>query len=142
VRTELQLANECARELRNNATAAERKLWYRLRELKVAGQKFRRQVPIDHFIVDFACLSHRLVIEVDGATHAMDTEIADDTRRQRYLESQGFMVLRFKNTDVATNIDGVMDVIVGVLDGFAGETTPTPDPSPRGGGERQPVHIK
>jgi very-short-patch-repair endonuclease len=81
------LANKRARELRNNATAAERKLWYRLRELKVAGQKFRRQVPIDHFIVDFACLSHRLIIEVDGATHATDAEIASDMRRQRYLES-------------------------------------------------------
>jgi len=72
----------------------------------------------------------------------MDAEIASDIRRQRYLESQGFMVLRFKNADVATNIDGVMDVIVGVLDGFAGETTPTPNPSPQGGRERQPVHIK
>ena len=136
------MANERARELRNNATAAERRLWHRLRVLKVSGQKFRRQVPIDHFIVDFACLSHRLIIEVDGATHAMDAEIASDIRRQRYLESQGFMVLRFKNADVATNIDGVMDVIVGVLDGFAGETTPTPNPSPQGGRERQPVHIK
>ncbi|AGK56197.1 hypothetical protein HYPDE_22553 [Hyphomicrobium denitrificans 1NES1] len=133
------MANERARELRNNATTAERKLWHRPRELKVAGQKFRRQVPIDHFIVDFACLSHRLIIEVDGATHATDAEIASDMCRQRHLESQGFTVLRFKNTDVATNLGGVMDVIVGA---FVCPATPTPNPSPQGGGETQPVRTK
>ena len=129
------MANERARELRKNATAAERRLWHRLRALKVSGQKFRRQLPIDHFIADFACLSHRLVIEVDGATHGTDDEIESDKRRQRYLESQGFMVLRFTNMDVMTNIEGVMDVIVGVLDGRACQLTPTPNPSPHGGGE-------
>ena len=96
-------------------------------------------MPIDDFIVDFACLSHRLIIEVDGATHATDAEIASDMRRQRYLESQGFMVLRFKNIDVATNMDGVMDVIVGA---FGCPATPTPNPSPQGGGETQPVRTK
>ncbi|MBS0238210.1 MAG: endonuclease domain-containing protein [Proteobacteria bacterium] len=129
------MANEHARELRNNATAAERQLWQKLRDLKVSGQKFRRQVPIDHFIADFACLSHRLIIEVDGATHATDEEIESDTRRQLYLESQGFRVLRFQNSDVITNIDGVMDTVVGVLDRLACEITPTPNPSPQGGGE-------
>ncbi|MBS0268048.1 MAG: endonuclease domain-containing protein [Proteobacteria bacterium] len=129
------MANEHARELRNNATAAERRLWHRLRVLKVSGQRFRRQVPIDHFIADFACLSHRLIVEVDGATHATDEEIESDTRRQRYLESQGFMVLRFQNSDVVTNIDGVMDTVVGVFDQLAYEITPTPNPSPQGGGE-------
>jgi very-short-patch-repair endonuclease len=110
--------------------------------LKVSGQKFRRQVPIDHFIVDFACLSHRLIIEVDGATHGTDEEIASDSRRQRYLESQGFMVIRFSNDDVVTNADGVMDMIVGVLDGLGCEVTPTPDPSPQGGGEIAPAGTK
>lgn len=136
------MANARARELRNNATAAERRLWHRLRVLKVSGQKFRRQVPIDHFIVDFACLSHRLIIEVDGGTHANDEEVASDTRRQCYLESRRFIVLRFNNMDVATNIDGVMDVIINALGRLACETTPTPDPSPQGGGEMQPVHTK
>jgi very-short-patch-repair endonuclease len=132
------LANERARELRNNATAAERRLWHRLRVLKVSGQKFRRQVPIDRFIVDFACLSHRLVIEVDGATHSTDDELANDVCRQRYIESQGFRVLRFSNADVVTNMDGVMDVVVGVLT----VPTPTPDPSPQGGGELRRVRSK
>ncbi len=131
------MANERARQLRNNATPAERKLWLRLRALKISGQKFRRQVPIDPFIVDFACLCHRLIIEVDGATHATDQEIASDLRRQRYLESQGFMVRRFQNADVAMNIDGVMDVIVDALRSRAAPTpdSPTPNPSPQGGGE-------
>ncbi len=137
------MANERARKLRKNATAAERKFWHRLRALKVLGQKFRRQVPIDLFIVDFACLPHRLIIEVDGATHSTDGEIASDLRRQRYLESQGFMVLRFSNNDVVSNVDGVMDVVVGVLDGLSSETTaPTPGPSPQGGGEIEPVRSK
>ncbi len=139
---ETQLVNDRARVLRNNATAAERRLWYRLRQLKVSGQKFRRQVPIDHFIVDFACLSHRLIVEVDGATHSAEAEIASDVHRQRYLESQGFMVLRFNNLDVATNVDGVMDSIVGVLNTLAVEASPTPNPSPQGGGELLPAREK
>ena len=129
------LPNERARELRNNATGAERKLWQRLRTLKVNGQKFRRQVPIDHFIVDFACLSHRVIIEVDGATHATDDEIACDLLRQQYLESQGFVVFRFQNNDVFANIDGVMDAIAGALNERVSNLPPTPDPSPQGGGE-------
>ncbi|HML27376.1 MAG TPA: DUF559 domain-containing protein [Hyphomicrobium sp.] len=131
------MANERARQLRNNATPAERKLWLRLRVVKISGQKFRRQVPIDPFIVDFVCLSHRLIIEVDGATHSTDQEIASDLRRQRYLENQGFMVLRFQNADVAKNIDGVMDVVVDVLRARAdpNPSSPPPDPSPQGGGE-------
>lgn len=136
------MANERARQLRINATAAERKLWHRLRNLKASGRKFRRQAPIDHFIADFVFLSHRLVVEVDGATHSTDKEIAHDVHRQRYIESQGFMVLRFTNTDLVTNIDGVMDTIVGVLDRCECKITPTPCPSPQGGGELLPVHLK
>jgi very-short-patch-repair endonuclease len=137
------LANERGRKLRHNVTVAEHKLWYRLRALKASGQKFRRQMPIDHFIVDFACLSHRLIMEVEGATHSTDGEIASDLRRQGYLESQGFMILRFSNNDVVTNVDGVMDVVVGVLDKLSSEATaPTPVPSPQGGGEIEPACSK
>ena len=106
------MANECARHLRRNRTLAERRLWWKLRELKQAGFKFRQQVPIDHFIVDFACLSKRLIIEVDGGTHSTDHEIASDGRRERYLKDQGFRVLRVWNSDVRQNIHGVMDTIV------------------------------
>ena len=122
------MANEKARQLRRNRTAAERRLWRQLRELKQSGCKFRQQVPIDHFIVDFACLSRRLIVEVDGGTHSTDREIARDARRERYLKEQGFRILRVWNADVRENMEGVMDTIVAVLD------TPPPDPFPQGGG--------
>jgi very-short-patch-repair endonuclease len=122
------MANENARQLRKNRTSAERRLWRELRQLKQVGCKFRQQVPIDHFIVDFACLSRRLIVEVDGGTHSTDREIARDARRERYLKEQGFRILRVWNADVRENMEGVMDTIVGALD------TPTPDPSPQGGG--------
>ena len=125
------MANERARYLRRNRTSAERRLWRELRQLKQIGCKFRQQVPIDHFIVDFACLSHRLIVEVDGGTHSTDEEVARDARRERYLKDQGFRILRVWNVDVRENMEGVMDTIVGALD------TPTPDPSPQGGGGTQ-----
>jgi very-short-patch-repair endonuclease len=88
------MANEHARRLRRNRTSAERRLWRELRQLKQVGCKFRQQVPIDHFIVDFAGLSKRLIVEVDGGTHSTDRETARDARRERYLQQQGFRVLR------------------------------------------------
>jgi very-short-patch-repair endonuclease len=123
------MANEFARHLRRNRTEAERRLWWRLRELKHAGFKFRQQVPIDHFIVDFACLSQRLIVEVDGGTHSTDAELERDARRERHLSDQGFRILRVWNSDVMRNMEGVMDTIVAALH------TPTPNPSPQGGGE-------
>jgi very-short-patch-repair endonuclease len=124
------MANERARLLRRNRTDAERRLWRKLSELKQAGFRFRQQVPVDYFIVDFACLSQSLIIEVDGGTHGTEAEIARDRSRDRYLEDQGFRILRVWNSEVRENIDGIMDVIVAALH------TPTPDPSPQGGGER------
>jgi very-short-patch-repair endonuclease len=126
------VANERARELRNNATAAERKLWQRLRQLKAVGSKFRRQIPLDRFIVDFACLSKRVIIEVDGGTHGTDDELAYDQHRQRFLEASGFVVLRVTNCEVMLNIEGVMDTISNHL---ARHCVPTLSLSPQGGGE-------
>jgi very-short-patch-repair endonuclease len=103
----------------------ERRLWHRLRESKQVGLKFRQQVPIDHFIVDFACLSQRLIVEVDGGTHGTDAVLRRDARRERYLRDQGFRILRLWNSDVMHNMEGVMDTIVAALH------TPAPDPSPR-----------
>jgi len=123
------MANERARRLRRNRTDAERRLWRELRELKQAGFKFRQQAPVDYFIVDFACLSQRLIVEVDGGTHSTDAELERDGRRERHLSDQGFRVLRVWNSDVRENIEAVMDTIVAALH------TPTPDPSPQGGGE-------
>jgi very-short-patch-repair endonuclease len=88
-------------------TDAERRLWRVVRNRGV-GPKFRRQVPIGPFVVDFAAVDERLVIEVDGGQHA---ESRPDQDRDQYLRSQGFQVLRFWNTDVLTNLEGVISVI-------------------------------
>ena len=109
----LAMPNERARSLRKSRTSAERRLWWKLRGLKEAGFKFRQQVPIDHLIVDFACLSNRLVVEVDGGTHSTDE--AADVRRERYLLDQGFRVVRVWNSEVSSSIEGVMDKIVDAL---------------------------
>jgi very-short-patch-repair endonuclease len=92
-------------------TDAERRLWSVLRSRGI-GAKFRRQVPIGPFIVDFAAIKERIVIEVDGGQHA---ESERDRGRDRELESQGFQVLRFWNTDVLVNLEGVATVIRGAL---------------------------
>jgi very-short-patch-repair endonuclease len=79
-----------------------------LRQRQIEGLRFRRQVPIDHYIADFACLEVRLIIEADGGQHS---ESRSDKIRDAYLRSQGFHVLRFWNNDVLTNPDGVHRVI-------------------------------
>ena len=91
------MANQIARKLRTNQTDAERKLWHQIRLLKAEGFHFRRQVPIDQFIVDFACFSQRLVIEVDGGQHNMEPGLKADAARDAHLYHQGFNVLRFWN---------------------------------------------
>ncbi|MES1244469.1 MAG: DUF559 domain-containing protein [Acidobacteriota bacterium] len=95
---------DLARELRKQMTDAERLLWSRLRR-RFLGTKFRRQVPLGDFIVDFACMGSRLVIEVDGGQHL---ENAADRVRDRWLEENGFRVLRFWNHEVLQNLDGVL----------------------------------
>ena len=121
---------DTARSLRHRSTDAERKLWRCLRTLKAPGFHFRRQVPIDHFIVDFACYSKRLVIELDGGQHNFSTHERKDRARDVYLRDQGFTVLRFWNNDVMRNINGVTESIIASLNQI-----PTPNPSPQGGGE-------
>jgi len=120
-----------ARRMRREPTEAERKLWWHLRHrLPVAGSHFRRQVQIGPYLADFACHRSKLVVEIDGGQHA--EAIAQDAARTRRLEAEGYRVLRFWNNDVLSNIDGVLTEIHGAL-----TTTPTPDPSPQGGGEKK-----
>ena len=99
-----------ARQLRRNSTAVERLLWRRLRFWQVDGYKFRRQQPLGVYIVDFACLQRRLIIELDGGQHAQEANY--DAARDAWLREQGFTILRFWNNDVLKNIDGVMEMIV------------------------------
>jgi len=90
-----------ARELRKNMTDAERKLWYFLRNRRLAGLKFRRQVPIGPYIVDF----------IDGGEHNIPDQRRYDSQRAAWLEAQGFRILRFWNNEVLFNIESVLAVI-------------------------------
>lgn len=101
-----------ARTLRRNATDAEGKMWRLLRDRRLVGIKFRRQVPIGPFVADFAAISHRLVVELDGSQHA---ESARDLRRDAFLAADGWHVLRFWNNDVMHNTKGVLESIVQVV---------------------------
>jgi very-short-patch-repair endonuclease len=95
-----------AREKRRSPTPAEDRLWQRLRNRQIEGLKFRRQHPIDRFIVDFYCVEAALVIEVDGPIHEYSPE--QDAVRQEFLESLGLWVLRFTNERVMDDLDGVV----------------------------------
>jgi very-short-patch-repair endonuclease len=102
-----------ARELRSNPTEAEKRLWSKLRLKQIDGHRFRRQVPVGPFIVDFVCLARRLIIEVDGGQH--DSRAIEDDARTAWLERQGFHVLRFWNNEVLGNIEGVYEIIAAHL---------------------------
>lgn len=120
-----------AQALRRRQTDAEKLLWQRLRDRRLNGWKFRRQVPIDTFIVDFCCADGKLIVELDGGQH--NERIHQDTARTDILSSGGYLVLRFWNNDVLTNIDGVLLEILSILP----QSSPVPPhPNPLPGGER------
>jgi very-short-patch-repair endonuclease len=100
-----------AKAMRREMTAAETILWSHLKSRQRGGWQFRRQHPVDRFILDFACVKARLGVEVDGATHSEDKEIARDTQRDAALTAQGWRVLRVQNEDVYRHLEGVLDQI-------------------------------
>ena len=104
-----------ARSLRQNMTKAEVFLWMSLRKRALNGARFRRQHPVGPYIADFACPAAKLIVEVDGATHSTPEELAHDMRRTKYLESEGWTVIRVSNTDVYENMDGVWRAIAAQL---------------------------
>ncbi|WP_421786329.1 endonuclease domain-containing protein [Hyphobacterium sp.] len=104
-----------AKDLRRRMTNAETILWSRLRRGGLEGFKFRRQHPVGPYIADFACIELRLIIEIDGATHASTHEIAKDAKRTQFLESKGWFVYRATNPDIYENLDGVLDGIAALL---------------------------
>jgi very-short-patch-repair endonuclease len=135
VRGEVELWVVCesprdfARGLRRRQTDAERRLWARLRDRRLLGMKFARQVPIGPYFVDFCCRDRKLVIELDGGQHAIGA--AHDAPRTAFLEEQGYRVVRFWDNDAMANTDGVLARITQVL-----TIGPSPRPSPqRGEGE-------
>jgi very-short-patch-repair endonuclease len=100
---------QLSRELRKNSTLAERLLWTKLKARRMNGYQFMRQKPIEEYIVDFFCSKLKLIIEIDGESHAYN-EIKD-RKRQKKLESLGFTVLRYDDHAVKTEIEGVMNSI-------------------------------
>ena len=110
LRTDLPAdALQKARALRGQQTDAEKRLWSRLRRKQVAGARFRRQMPVGPYIVDFACPSARLIVEVDGGQHGSDSK--PDTRRDAWFHARGWRVLRFWNNQVLAETDSVVDEI-------------------------------
>ena len=120
-----------ARELRTNSTDAERRLWQKLKRRQIAGLKFRRQQPIGPYIVDFACMECRLVVEVDGGQHS--EQAPRDEKRSQWLEAQGYRVLRFWNNDVLAKTEAVAQ---SVFDVVATRVRPPTSILPRKGGGR------
>jgi very-short-patch-repair endonuclease len=98
-----------AKKLRANATPHERILWRALKELPIEGTHFRRQAPIGPYVVDFFCPAKRLIIELDGGHHNDDAVAERDSERQAWLEQEGFRVIRFWNSDVSSNLNGVLE---------------------------------
>ena len=112
MRDEEKSTRRKARELRKTMTRAEVILWTRLRRHQLGGFRFHRQYAIGPFIADFACVEMKLVIEVDGDTHSTDSEISSDHERTRFLEREGWRVLRCWNRDVYDNLDGTLEAIL------------------------------
>ena len=129
-----------ARTLRRNRTDAEGLLWHYLRNKQLAGYRFRRQQPIGPYIVDFACLSRKVLIELDGGQHAEQT--SRDEKRDAFLRARGYRVLRFWNTEVFENCFGVLERVYEAVAGDPPPQSPAPEglattTPPQGGSDRK-----
>jgi very-short-patch-repair endonuclease len=107
-----------ARRLRRNPSATERQLWTRLRQRRLEGLKFRRQMPMGPYVLDFVCLRHRLIVEADGPFH----DAIRDAERDAWLTAKGFRVLRFSNRE----IQGSPDLVAGRIIAAIEELPPIP----------------
>ncbi len=105
-----------ARTLRANGTSAEDVLWEKLRARRLGDFKFIRQAPIEKYFVDFLCRKAKLVVEVDGATHGTDIEIAADNVRGDNLNQLGYRLMRVSNSDVFENLAGVCETVLAGLE--------------------------
>jgi len=112
-----------ARAMRHMPMDAERKFWWQVRDRRLNGYKFKRQFLVGPYIVDFVCLDHRLVVELDGGQHSR--QVAYDEARSAFLKTRGYRVLRFWNYDVLTDMDGVLERVRRELG-----QPPSPQPSP------------
>ena len=118
--------------MRREPTYNEKRLWKLLRKLDLADTHFRRQVPFGSYVADFACHRSRLIVELDGGIHALPEVAARDAARDEWLKARGYTVLRITDQD----LKGGMDVVFRRIMAALGAHTPSPDPSPQGGGEK------
>ena len=116
-----------AQSLRNKPTDCERDLWLQLRQRRLDGLKFSRQIPVGPFICDFVCRERMLVVELDGGQHSPGS----DGPRTKFLERTGYRVIRFWNNELIENPDGVLQTIRS-----AANACPPPNPLPVGEGGR------
>lgn len=121
-----------AKQLRSNSTDAERNFWAHIRNRRLEGWKFRRQLPVGQYIVDFACPELRLIIEIDGGQHA--EQVIYDLSRTRFLQSKGYRVVRFWNNEVLGNIEGVLEALTLTLSQRERELAYSLSPQGRGQG--------
>ncbi|GLI92838.1 endonuclease domain-containing protein [Methylocystis echinoides] len=101
-----------ARALRKTMTPQEVKLWSMLRQLRPQGFHFRRQVPLEGYVLDFVCFKYRVIVEVDGSQHGEDDGLRHDARRDGMFAANGFRTLRFWNHEVDANLHGVVETIM------------------------------
>jgi len=138
VRGEVEMSIVCesprdfARGLRRRQSDAERRIWARLRDRRLLGAKFARQVPIGPYVVDFCCRDRKLIVELDGGQHAMHVNY--DAGRTAFLQAMGYRVLRFWDNEVLGNTDGMLERIAQALRGSQARPSPRPSPQ-RGEGE-------
>jgi very-short-patch-repair endonuclease len=122
-----QVANKTrsrARSLRRDSTDAERPIWNALRAHRLNGASFRRQTPVGPYIADFVCHAAMLIVELDGGQHFEDHNMKRDARRDAFLASKGYRVLRFNNHDVMRNKEGVLEVIAAAIVAAPSPTLP------------------
>jgi very-short-patch-repair endonuclease len=127
---------DLARGMRQKPAPAEQKLWYCLRDRRLNGFKFRRQVGIDRYIADFYCAETKLIVEIDGESHCGNEE--NDASRTETLRALGYSVIRFSNVDIHENFDGVLLAILEACEKVRNsQFRPSPQPSPPSTGERE-----
>jgi very-short-patch-repair endonuclease len=120
-------ADASAKRMRREPTYAEKRLW---KFLRTTDLHFRRQAPFAPYIVDFVCHEHRLIVELDGGIHNLPQVAARDVERDLWLTGRGYRVMRFLNEQAVSDTSGVVQMILARVSA----DTPTPDPSPQGGG--------
>jgi very-short-patch-repair endonuclease len=123
-----------AKQLRQAMTRAETLLWRYLKANRVDGLGFRRQVPLRNYIADFACLSAKLIVELDGESHEFEERQKADQNRNAFFASEGFYVLRFTNEQVMSNLEGVVEIIRLTAASRASGLPPSPALPHKGGG--------